>query len=50
MQIASRFAAALIAGVITIFPLAVQPQSYPVKPVRLIIPFGPGSSDVLGRA
>jgi tripartite-type tricarboxylate transporter receptor subunit TctC len=25
-------------------------QAYPSKPVRLIIPFGPGSTDVLGRA
>ncbi len=25
-------------------------QAYPVKPIRLIIPFGPGSTDVLGRA
>lgn len=25
-------------------------QAYPAKPIRLIIPFGPGSTDILGRA
>ncbi|OFZ99795.1 MAG: hypothetical protein A3H35_01985 [Betaproteobacteria bacterium RIFCSPLOWO2_02_FULL_62_17] len=25
-------------------------QAYPAKRIRLIIPFGPGSTDVLGRA
>lgn len=33
-----------------IFPAAAQAQSYPARPIRLIIPFGPGSTDVLGRA
>jgi len=39
------------ASVALAFPALVQPQSYPARPVRLIVPFPPGGSvDVVGRA
>jgi len=39
------------ASVAFALPALVQPQSYPARPVRLIVPFPPGGSvDVVGRA
>ena len=41
--------AVLTAAALTI-PAAVQAQEYPTRPIRMIVPFGPGTgSDVLGR-
>jgi tripartite-type tricarboxylate transporter receptor subunit TctC len=42
--------AALIAAVLFLLPAAVYAQAYPLKPIRFIISFGPGSaSDALAR-
>ena len=42
--------AAIIAAVLFLLPAAVHAQSYPLKPIRFIISFGPGSaSDALAR-
>lgn len=40
----------LALGIFAVLPSAALCQAYPSRPVRLIIPFGPGSTDVLGRA
>ena len=45
-----RLTAALIAAVLFLPPAALRAQSYPTKPIRFVISFGPGSaSDVLAR-
>lgn len=45
-----RAAAALLAGVALVLPLAAGAQNYPAKPVRIVVPFPPGGpADVLGR-
>ena len=42
--------AAVVAAVLFLLPAVVQAQSYPVRPIRFIISFGPGSaSDALAR-
>lgn len=44
-----RWGALLMAAALAA-PLAASAQTYPTKPIRLIVPFGPGTgSDVLGR-
>lgn len=41
----------LLAALLAVFAALAQAQSYPARPVRLIIPFPPGgSNDVVGRA
>lgn len=50
MAVTYKLAVALIFSMPVLVPSIAVAQSYPVKPVRLIIPFGPGSTDVLGRA
>jgi tripartite-type tricarboxylate transporter receptor subunit TctC len=40
----------LSAAFVLLAPQLLRAQSYPARPVRLIIPFGPGTTDVLGRA
>jgi len=48
--ILQRLATALFAGA-SLFALAAVAQSYPSKPVRLIVPFAPGGgADLMGRA
>lgn len=50
MNIICHAIAALVLGLCTL-PASAQTQSYPVRPVRVIIPFPPGGTlDTLGRA
>jgi tripartite-type tricarboxylate transporter receptor subunit TctC len=45
-----RLTATLIAAVLFLPQAAIHAQSYPHKPIRFVVPFGPGSaSDVLAR-
>ena len=45
------FIALLCVGTATHSPAAAQPGPYPVKPIRLVVPFTPGgSTDILARA
>ncbi len=45
-----KFVTALLAAILLLPQAAVHAQSYPTKPIRFVIPFGPGSaSDALAR-
>jgi tripartite-type tricarboxylate transporter receptor subunit TctC len=45
-----RLATALLAAASVLLPAAAQAQDYPSKPIRIIVPFTPGSAtDVMGR-
>jgi tripartite-type tricarboxylate transporter receptor subunit TctC len=45
-----RIATALLAAASVLLPAAAQAQDYPSKPIRIIVPFTPGSAtDVMGR-
>lgn len=51
MRLIERMAQATLALACALFPVIAGAQSYPSKPLRMIIPFPPGgSNDVVGRA
>ena len=48
---ASRIASGVLAGALALTAAVAAAQNYPVKPIRLILPFPPGASnDLVGRA
>lgn len=50
MQQKTRMSALFTLVVATALPVAVQAQNYPMRPVRMIVPFAPGgASDFVGR-
>jgi tripartite-type tricarboxylate transporter receptor subunit TctC len=49
-SICSRVASALFIALVTVYALTSTAQTYPVKPIRIIVPYAPGgSTDVLFR-